>query len=502
MIRVQFIPCLACVAALFLLATSSRATEATNTLSGRVFDLKGHPVAGVSLNILPTKLINGHAITVIDKFSTQVNKSDDAGHFSIANVKSGPVQLGVISPTVQSQQRYEIVSLKIGAATFYPMVPAHSKEIKFAVESGSDREDVVVTVRPLTRYQGQVVFEDGESLANTAVQLEEEWTYKHGERTISARGLDYYPMRTDANGYFVRYVDEPDFEIRYYTVTVTFQGLIATTKFRLKSGEQRRDLVFALEGAPMAIGGKIVFEDGTPLPEAWFTLDVRANTEDERRLSHVRGQRGTDNEGFFVEPLYQPGLYAPGRYTAVVEYQGLSATSETTLKAGERQDDLVFTLNGAPVFFNVFGMELMAPTVPNTIGVWIGAPNGSQYKSVRCNSWQDAQTKARADGVKLVSINDEVEQEWLVEQFGFLPYWIGLVYSNKTGEWEWSSGEPVTYTNWAMGQPDSMTAENYGIMHGADRGQWRVRLLGDENFERNTPKAAILEKKLFAPDQR
>ena len=501
MIRAQFMPCLTCVAALLLLATFSHVTEATNTLSGRVLDLEGHPVAGVSLNIRPTKLVNGHAITVIDKFSTQVNKSDDAGHFSITNVKSGPVQLEVISPTVQSQQRYEIVSLKIGAATFYPMVPAHSKGLKFAIESGSDREDVVVTVRPLTRYQGQVVFEDGASLANTDVRLEEAWRYKHGESTISGRRGDY-PARTDANGYFVRYVDEPDFEIGSYTVTVKFQGLTATTTFRLKSGEQRHDLVFALEGAPMAIGGKIVFEDGTPLPEALFTLDVRANTADKRRLSHLRGRRETDKEGFFVEPLYQPGRYAPGRYTAVVEYQGLSATSETTLKAEERQDDLVFTLNGAPVFFDVFGMEIMAPTVPNMIGVWIGAANGSQYKSVRCNSWQDAQTKARTEGVELVSINDEVEQELLVEHFGFLPYWIGLVYSNKTGEWEWSSGEPVTYTNWAIGQPDSVNAANYGIMHGADRGQWRVRLLGDENFERNTPKAAILEKKSFAPDQR
>ena len=501
MIRAQIMLCFACLAAQFLLSASSRATEATNTFSGRVVDLGGHPVAGISLIIQPTKLLNGHAITVIDKFPTHFNKSNDAGHFSITNVKPGPVQLEVISPTEQSQQRYEIVSMKIGAATFYPMVPAHKKGLKFAIESGADREDVLVTVRPRTRYQGQVLFEDGASLANTSVQLDEEWTYKHGESTRSA-WLSDYPTRTDANGYFVRYVDEPDFEIASYAVTVKFQGLTATTKFRLKSGGQRCDLVFALEGVPMAIGGKIVFEDGTPLPEARFMLDVRPNTADKRRSSHLSGQRETDNEGFFVEPLYQPGRYAPGRYTAAVENQGLSATSELTLKTGERQDDLVFTLNGAPVFFDVFGMELMAPTVPNTIGVWIGAPNGSQYKSVRCSSWQDAQTKAHAEGVRLVSINDELEQEWLIEQFGFLPYWIGLVYSNKTGKWEWSSGEPVDYTNWAKSQPERMEAESYGFMNGGYRGRWRVRMSGDENSERNAPKSAILEKKSFAPEQR
>ena len=501
MTRSQFMLCFACLAAQFLLSASSRATEATNTFSGRVVDLGGHPVAGISLIILPTRLINGHAISVIDKFPTHVNKSDDAGHFSITNVKTGPVQLEVISPTEQSQQRYEIVSMKIGAGTFYPMVPAHGKGLKFAIEPGAAPEDVLVTVRPRTRYQGQVIFEDGAPLANTTVQLKEEWAYKHGESTAGTT-LSDHPMRTDANGYFVRYVDEPDFEIASYTVTVKFKGFTATTKFRLKNGGQRCDLVFALDGARMAIGGKIVFEDGTRLPDAWFMLDVRPNTADKRRSSHLSGQRETDNEGFFVEPLYQPGRYAPGRYTAVVEYQGLSATSELTLKAGERQDDLVFALDGAPVFFDVFGMEMMAPTVPNTIGVWIGAPNGSQYKSVRCSSWQDAQTKARAEGVKLVSINDEVEQEWLVEQFGFLPYWIGLVYSNKTGKWEWSSGEPVDYTNWAKSQPERMEAESYGFMNGGYRGRWRVRLSGDENSETSAPKSAILEKKSFAPEQR
>ena len=245
MIRARFIPCLACLAALLLLTASSSVIEATNTFSGSVVDLEGHPVAGISLIILPTKLINGHAISVIDKFPTHVTKSDDAGHFTITNVKPGPVQLEVISPTEQSQQRYEIVSIKIGAATFYPMVPTHGKGLKFAIETGADREDVVVTVRPRTRYKGQVVFEDGAPLANTTVQLKEEWAYKHGESTAGTT-LSDHPRRTDAHGYFVRYVDEPDFEIAFYTVTVKFKGFTATTKFRLESGDSGATLCLRL----------------------------------------------------------------------------------------------------------------------------------------------------------------------------------------------------------------------------------------------------------------
>ena len=330
--------------------------------------------------------------------------------------------------------------------------------------------------------RGRIVFEDGTPLPNAIFVLDVRGDALDNEAPFR---FSSQPV-TDNDGYFITYVNQPG----AYIASVEYQGLSATSELVLKAGEQRENLVFALEGAPMSIQGQIVFDDGTPLPEARFTLDVQATGPDEGHRSHLSVQRETDNAGFFVEYLYHPGFY-----TVAVEYQGLSATSELTFKVGEQRDDLVFTLNGAPVFFDVFGVEMMAPTVPNMIGVWIGAPNGSQYKSVRCSSWRDAQIKARAEGAQLVSINDGEEQGWLVEQFGFLSYWIGLNYSVEAGEWEWSSGDPVTYTNWAKGQPERMDAESYGFMDGGYHGEWRVVLLGDEILEWRTPIAAILEKK-------
>ena len=322
MIREQFISCLACLATLLLLTASSGAEEATNTFSGRIVDVKGHPVGGLTLVTRPTKLINGHAITSMGDVTipfSDFDKSDDAGYFFIANVKPGPSQLEALPPMPgESRQSYEIVSMKIGVTTFYPTVPVHNKGLKFAIEPGARLEDVVVTVRPRMRYRGKVVFKDGAPLANATVQLDEESTYKHGKHTAGTRVLPDYPTQTDANGYFVRYVDEPDFEIASYTVSVKFQGLAATAEFRLKSGEQRENLVFALEGAPMSIRGQIVFDDGTPLPKARFTLDAQATGAVKGRRSHLSGQRETDNAGFFVEYVYQPGFY-----TVTVEYQGL-----------------------------------------------------------------------------------------------------------------------------------------------------------------------------------
>lgn len=45
-------------------------------------------------------------------------------------------------------------------------------------------------------------------------------------------------------------------------------------------------------------------------------------------------------------------------------------------------------------------MEMMAPNESNTIGVWIGAANGSQYKNAHCDCWEDAQTKAHKAGAQ------------------------------------------------------------------------------------------------------
>jgi hypothetical protein len=495
----------AALVTLLLLASSPGiAQEPTSTFSGRVVDVEGNPVAGLPLTIYPTKLINGHAITLkgVSIPLPAIHKTDDAGRFLITEVTPGPVQLIGRSPMPQeSQKNYEILSIKIGQMTFYPTVPSRLKKgIKFAIEPGTHLENVKITVRPRTRYRGKVVSQDGIPLRDVEIELKEQIEYKTlgSQMKDSARHFRRemkFPAHTDFNGYFTRYVDEPDFEVASYTVSVKCQGLSATSEFTLKSGEQREDLVFTLEGTRMAMRGQIVFDDGTPLPNAMFKFKVHSDTLDKNSPRHPSRRPVTDDEGYFIEYLYQPGSYI-----ASVEYQGLLAMEKFTVKDGKEREELIFTLkeliftlNDTPIF-DMMGM--MAPTVPNSLGVWVGPPNGHSYKSIRCNSWKDAQTKARKEGAQLVSINDRAEQEWLVEQFGFLPYWIGLTYSVETGEWKWSSGEPVTYTNWAEGQPEHIDAKSYGSINGDLRGSWRVlRLLGAGMSGKDTPRAAILEKK-------
>ncbi|MCU0963102.1 MAG: S8 family serine peptidase, partial [Pirellulaceae bacterium] len=67
--------------------------------------------------------------------------------------------------------------------------------------------------------------------------------------------------------------------------------------------------------------------------------------------------------------------------------------------------------------------------------------------------WLDAQAEAVALGGNLVTVNDQLEQNYLKRVFfsgpnEFFTYWTGLNDINQEGVFEWVSGEPVTYTNW------------------------------------------------------
>ncbi len=85
------------------------------------------------------------------------------------------------------------------------------------------------------------------------------------------------------------------------------------------------------------------------------------------------------------------------------------------------------------------------------------------------NNWHGAQLEAIAAGGNLVTINNQEEQEWLNGQFPF-DYWIGLTDEEQEGNWQWVSGESITFTNWLPGQPDNWGNEDYvHTWHGGGR---------------------------------
>ncbi len=109
----------------------------------------------------------------------------------------------------------------------------------------------------------------------------------------------------------------------------------------------------------------------------------------------------------------------------------------------------------------------------------MGVIRGSSfYTVVDGGNWSVAQENSTALGGDLVTINDSSEDVWLHSQYGIYKntltqsiqdsdldlYWIGFTDKDQEGNWQWISGQSVTYTNWHRDQPSGGTVENYSVL--------------------------------------
>jgi len=274
--------------------------------------------------------------------------------------------------------------------------------------------------------------------------------------------------------------DAPDYEIlsvRIGLVTI-YQDRVSISDgiaLAIKPGTHTEH-VEIIAKPRMRIRGRVIFADGTPLANASVNIKARRRSPDGMGSGSSSSSARTDDAGYFVEYVHTPGIY-----TVTVNYQGLSATPKPfLLQEDERKDDVIFTFKSEPISPDspVSRVEASAeaPTSPWLgAGVWVVNPtNGHAYKSIHCKSWDDANIQAVAEDAHLVAINDEAEQKWLSEIFGPRPYWIGLTDFAKEGEWSWTSGEPVNYTNWTLHEPmdAGSSEEDHVFMGHALNGEW------------------------------
>ena len=84
--------------------------------------------------------------------------------------------------------------------------------------------------------------------------------------------------------------------------------------------------------------------------------------------------------------------------------------------------------------------------------VWIQNPaTGHYYALTSVMSWTQAEQEAQQYGGHLATVRNAGENAWLASTFatGSMCLWIGLNDVQNEGSFVWSSGEPVTYLNWA-----------------------------------------------------
>ena len=232
------------------------------------------------------------------------------------------------------------------------------------------------------------------------------------------------------------------------------------------------------------IRGRLQRVDGTSISNAHISLRLRG-VSSHSWSSGSYGGINTDAEGYFTHYVNED-LSGPTFYMLSVVYQGQTVSAEPiVLKLGDQTHEVVFTFDNMPVSpFRALRGEFSASASASTLDprpivspsledVWVIRPeNDHAYKRVQCEDWEDAQVQAAAEGAYLLTINDETEQKWLQAVFGGQPSWIGLNDVAQEGEWVWDNGEPVTYTNWGLQEPDDNSiGEEDHVIFGAS-GRW------------------------------
>ena len=78
-------------------------------------------------------------------------------------------------------------------------------------------------------------------------------------------------------------------------------------------------------------------------------------------------------------------------------------------------------------------------------------------------NWYAAEEMSSNVGGHLVSITSEEENDFIhsiTEQYGLNEAWIGFTDETTEGDWEWTTGEDVVFTNWAEGEPNDSGGED------------------------------------------
>ena len=262
-------------------ARSIAAEAETGTFSGRVVDIEGNPVAELPVMIGPAMAIGPgfhSALAPMNYPNTRRARTDADGRFTITDItprmsyfSALPQNVDALFPsdleakiakataekdfaamytsgvteleTDDFEPDFEVLSIDIRGVTFYPR--NDFSQIGFSVEPGSHIKNVQVTVQPRMRIRGRVLFKDGTPLRNARLRLGFSYTHENGH------GSSGGSPRTDADGYFLFFLDEKD-DTANYTFSVEYQALEATAEpVLLEPGDRLDGLTFTFDSEPI-----------------------------------------------------------------------------------------------------------------------------------------------------------------------------------------------------------------------------------------------------------
>ncbi len=375
----------------------------------------------------------------------------------------------------------------------------------------------------LTTFSGRVIDEAGAPIARCAIAVRPvvdgngAWFLRQRHDLLMEGALPFH-AESDVDGNFeisntiegpVLLSLSPSHKSNVRIIKVKIGGL-----FLYPSGMMERGVVFATSPGRRIENIEIIIQqphircslqrtDGTPISNADIRLRLRSVSLYGNSSGSYGGIR-TDAKGYFTYYVERE-FGGPTFYMLSVVYQGQTVSAKPiVLKPEDKTQEVVFTLDDMPASplqaqRGRFAGASASTNSPRPIAsssledVWVIRPeNRHAYKRIRCEDWEDAQTQAAAEGAYLVTINDEMEQKWLQTVFGGRPSWIGLNDTAEEGQWVWDNGEPLTYTNWALQEPNdtSIGDEDYVIL--GPSGKWQNFGPGHDGI--SLVRTALIEK--------
>ncbi len=111
------------------------------------------------------------------------------------------------------------------------------------------------------------------------------------------------------------------------------------------------------------------------------------------------------------------------------------------------------------IFAVIAGVTLLFPCLCYSDSTLIENPSNSHwYLRVETKIyWHDAKDYCEAQGGYLATLTSQQENDFVYNQLCSPGhnYCLGGTDENTEGQWEWITGEPWEFTNWAPGQPDN-----------------------------------------------
>ena len=152
--------------------------------------------------------------------------------------------------------------------------------------------------------------------------------------------------------------------------------------------------------------------------------------------------------------------FAAGSGTATLT---IDPTADTSIEADETVSLTLATGTG----YTVGTATAVVGTITNDEAPVIRG--NSIYTLVDGPTWTQAEANSVKLGGHLTAITSESENQFLVDNFavnspgytGNISYYLGLTDKASKGNWAWSDGSMLGYTNWSPGEPQQTNGEDY-----------------------------------------